>query len=354
MCGGAAICPYHLRMKLVDATRMIATGRDVAAATLVSVGGSVPRRVEARLLVSSDGETVGSVSFGCVEADVAAHAEQVMKTGSPRLVSYGIDDEDAFGLGLTCGGTMEVFVEAWNDLSNELDGLPGEDFVGAMATVIDGPWVGAHGLFDSEGTLRSGGITPELTAELGSEVRAVVASERARIAAVGSWRVYLEPVMSAPRLLIYGAGHTAQALTAAASAVGFHVIVADPRPSLADSDRYGEAVELMVGWPADVVPRVAPDDRTYAICLAHNPEVEDSLLPMLLTSPACYIGVLGSRRTHATRVERLIEAGITEDQVGRLHGPVGLSIGAATPEEIAVSIIAEIVAVRRDHAVAPH
>lgn len=343
-----------MKHALIDATRIAATGREVAAATLVSIGGSVPRRVEARLLVSSDGETAGSVSFGCVEADVAEHAEQVLKTGTPRLVSYGIDDEDAFGLGLTCGGTMEVFIEGWDDLGNELGDLPGEDFVGAMATVIAGPSSGIHGLFDSDGTLRSGRITPELTAELSSEVGAVVASERARIVEVGSGRVYLEPVMSAPRLLIYGAGHTAQALTAAAAAIGFDVIVADHRPSLADSGLYREATELMVGWPADVIPIVAPNDRTYAICLAHNPEVEGTLLPLLLESPTCYIGVLGSRRTHAARVGRLVEAGITEDQVRRLHGPVGLSIGAATPEEIAVSIVAEIVAVRRDHTVAPH
>jgi xanthine dehydrogenase accessory factor len=304
------------------------------------------------LLVSSDGETVGSVSFGCVEADVAAHADEVLATGTPRLVAYGINDEDAFGLGLTCGGTMEVFIEPWDDLRNELGDVPPDAFVGAMATVITGPSSGTHGLFDSDGHLRSGSIPPAIAEGLASEIRATVAAERAQLVGQGPQRVYVEPVMPPPRLLIYGAGHTAQALTSAAAAIGFSVVVADHRPSLADSGAYAAASELIVGWPAEVVQRVAPDARTFAVCLAHNPEVEDELLPLLLGSQTRYIGVLGSRRTHTARVERLRAAGLAEDQLARLHGPVGLSIGAATPEEIAISIVGEIVSVRRGHVVA--
>ncbi len=342
-----------MRSALDGAMQMVAAGRSVAAATLVSVGGTVPRRVEARLLVSSVGEMIGSVSFGCVEADVAAHAEQVLENGEARLVAYGIDDQDALGLGLTCGGTMEVFIEPWAGLGSELGGLPNETFVGAMATVISGPSCAAHGLFDADGRFRSGSISPSMAQILDPAVLATVASERARIVEAGSSRVYVEPVMPAPRLLIYGAGHTAQALTAAAAAVGFDVVVADHRPSVGDAGLYAEASEVIAGWPADVVPKIAPDARTYAVCLAHNPEIEDVLLPLLLRSPTRYIGVLGSRRTHAARVARLGEAGISETQLHRLRGPVGLSIGAATPEEIAVSIVAEIVAVRRDHTDAP-
>jgi xanthine dehydrogenase accessory factor len=336
---------------LEEAQRLGSDGRAVAAATLVSVDGSVPRRSEARLLVSSDGSTSGSVSFGCVEADVTAHAEAVIESGEPRLVSYGLSDEDAFGLGLTCGGAMEVYIESWTDLPDELGGVPDVDFAGAMATVIAGPGRGRHAIFDRNGTLAFGDLAPTDVSELAADIDATVRGEKGRIVAVGASRVYLEPVVSPPRLLIYGAGHTAQALCAAASAIGFRVIVADHRPGLAESDRYPDAAEVLVGWPADIVPRVAPDDRTYAVCLAHNEEVEDVLLPSLAAAGARYIGVLGSRRNHEARKERLMRAGMTWEQVDGLRGPVGLGIGALTPEEIAVSIVAELVAVRRNHAV---
>ena len=333
---------------------MAATGRDVAAATLVSVGGSVPRRVEARLLVSSDGETVGSVSFGCVEADVAAHAEQVMKTGSPRLVSYGIDDEDAFGLGLTCGGTMEVFVEAWNDLSNELDGLPGEDFVGAMATVIDGPSVGRswplrfrrHAPIgrDHAGVDRGVGLGSPGSRCLGASphCRGRFRTCLSRACDVGAAAADLRRGTHRAGTHRGGGGHRIPRRS-----WPIH------RPSLADSDRYGRGrrIDRRMARGRGPSSRSGRSDLRRSVSPTTR-KSRTTCCRCCSTSPTCYIGVLGSRRTHATRVERLVEAGITEDQVRRLHGPVGLSIGAATPEEIAVSIIAEIVAVRRDHAVA--
>lgn len=340
-----------MKHALDEAQRLGTDGRTVAAATLVSVDGSVPRRSEARLLVSSDGATSGSVSFGCVEADVAAHAEAVLETGEPRLVSYGLSDEDAFGLGLTCGGAMEVFIEPWTSLANEIGGVPDPAFTGVMATIISGPDRGSHALFDRLAGTWTGDPAPLKDGDLGADVEATVAGEKARIVTVGESRVYLEPVVAPPRLLIYGAGHTAQALCSAASAIGFGVTVADHRPGLAESDQYPDAAEVLVGWPADIVPLVAPDDRTYAVCLAHNEEVEDVLLPLLAEAGACYIGVLGSRRNHAARKLRLMGVGMTEDQTELLRGPVGLGIGALTPEEIAVSIVAELVAVRRNHAV---
>lgn len=340
-----------MKRALDEAQRLGTDGRTVAAATLVSVDGSVPRRSEARLLVSADGSTSGSVSFGCVEADVAAHAEAVLESGEPRLVSYGLSDEDAFGLGLTCGGAMEVFIEPWTGLAEELGGVPNPDFVGVMATVIAGPDRGSHALFD-RGTGRwRGDLSLTEGAVLTADVEATVAGEKARIVDIGASRVYLEPVVTAPRLLIYGAGHTAQALCASATAIGFRVIVADHRSDLAESDQYPDAVGVLVGWPADIVPLVSPDDRTYAVCLAHNEEVEDVLLPLLADAGTCYIGVLGSRRNHSARKRRLVEAGMSEEQTERLRGPVGLGIGALTPEEIAVSIVAELVTVRRNHSV---
>jgi len=340
-----------MRHAFDEAQRLGTDGRTVAAATLVSVDGSVPRRSEARLLVSSDGSMSGSVSFGCVEADVAAHAEAVLEAGASRLVVYGLSDEDAFGLGLTCGGAMEVFIEPWTGLSDELGGVPGADFTGVMATVIAGPNQGSHALFVPGEGLVSGSIHAAPTDELAAAVEATIAGEEARVVDIGSSRVYLEPVVAPPRLLIYGAGHTAQALCVAASAIGFRVIVADHRPGLTDSDQYPDAAEVLVGWPAGIVSLVSPDERTYAVCLVHNEEIEDVLLPLLAEAGTRYIGVLGSRRNHAARKDRLVRAGMTGEQAERLHGPVGLGIGALTPEEIAVSIVAELVAVRRNHSI---
>jgi len=322
-------------------------GKDVAAATLVSIGGSTPRRAGARLIVSSGGDSWGSVSFGCVEADVAAHVGAVLDSGQPHLAAYGVTDEDAFAVGFTCGGTMEVFIEPWTQLHDRLGGVPAEDFLGAMVTVVSGPGVGNHGLFDRGGGLVAGVVSPVPTEALATEIRAAADDERTRLAEWRETRVFVEPVVPSPRLLVFGAGHIAQALTAAAAAVGFQVTVSDHRPAIAVPERYPEAAEVVLGWPDEVVPVVAPDSRTYVVCLVHNPEVEDALLPRVLATEARYIGVLGSTRTHAARVARLLSAGISRGSIARLHAPVGLDLGAVTPEEIAASIVAELIAVRR-------
>jgi xanthine dehydrogenase accessory factor len=336
-----------MRAALEISRRWAREGKEVAAATLVSMGGSTPRRAGARLIVSSAGDTWGSVSFGCVETDVATHAGAVLDSGQPRLAAYGVTDEDAFAVGFTCGGTMEVFIEPWTHLHDLLGGLPGEEFLGAMATVVSGPGAGNHGLFDREGGLVAGSVSPVPTEVLAPDVGAAADDEQARLVECQGTRVFVEPLVPSPRLIVFGAGHTAQALTAAAAAVGFRVTVSDHRPAVAFPERYPEAAEVVLGWPDQVVPVVAPDSRTYVVCLAHNPEVEDVLLPLVLASETRYVGVLGSRRTHAARVARLIAAGMPEEQLARLHAPVGLDLGAVTPEEIAVSIVAELVAVRR-------
>jgi len=324
-----------------------AEGKLVAAATVVAVAGSTPRREGARLLVSSAGDTWGSVSNGCVEGDVAAHAAEVLRTGRPHLAAYGISDEFAFSVGLSCGGSIEVFIEPWTGLAERLGGGPGEGFVGAVATVMDGPGRGAHGLFDRERGWVAGDLPAALAERLVPEAVALVDAERSRIVAAGESRVFIEAVAPAPRLLLFGAGHTAEALTPLAAAAGFRVTVCDPRSALAVRERYPAAAEVLVGWPDQLVPAVAPDRRTFAVLLAHDPKIEIPLLPLLLAGPARYIGVLGSRKTQADRVARLTAEGWPAEQVARLRGPVGLDIGAVTPEEVAVSIVAEMVAERR-------
>jgi len=335
-----------MRAALETCRRWETEGKQVAAATVVAVTGSTPRREGARLLVSAVGDTWGSVSNGCVEGDVAAHAAEVLRTGRPHLAAYGITDEFAFNVGLSCGGSVEVFIERWTGLPERLAGGPGEGFVGALATVLGGPGEGAHGLFDRERGWVAGDLPTSLAERLVSEAVAAVDAERSHLVTAGESRVFLEAVVPAPRLLLFGAGHTAEALTALAAAAGFRVMVCDPRPALAVPERY-PAAEVLVGWPDQLVPTLAPDRRTYVVVLAHDPKIEVPLLPLLLATPACYIGVLGSRKTQAARVARLRAEGWPAGQVARLHGPVGLDIGAVTPEEVAVSIVAEMVAWRR-------
>lgn len=336
-----------MRDSLEISGRWESEGKRVAAATLITVGGSTPRRSGARLLVSSAGDSWGSVSFGCVEADVAAHAREVLGTRRPRLASYGMTDEDAFAVGFTCGGTLEVFIEPWTRLSERLGGAPGEAFVGALATVVAGPELGSHALFDRETGSATGDLSPVSARVLAADAATVADAEQARVIQLNEARVFLEPVVPEPRLLIFGAGHTAQALTAAASRVGFRVTVCDHRPAAAQPEHYPDAAQVLVGWPEQLMPAVAPDSRTYVVVLAHNPEIEDMLLPLLLTSETRYVGVLGSRRTHAARVQRLTAAGLSEEQIARLYAPVGLDIGAVTPEEIAASIVGELISERR-------
>lgn len=336
-----------MRAALEICRRWEAEGKEVAAATLVAVAGSAPRREGARLLVSSAGDTWGSVSNGCVEGDLTAHAAEVLRSGRPRLAAYGIADEQAFAVGLSCGGEIEVFIEPWAGLAARLGGGPGEEFIGALATVVAGPGEGAHGLFDRELGLVAGDLPDYLAAALGAGVPAMVDAEQNRLVGCGESRAFVETLAPAPRLLLFGAGHTAEALTPLAAAVGFRVMVCDPRAALALPERYPAAAGVFVGWPDQVVPGLVLDSRCYAVVLAHDPRIEVPLLPMLLASPARYIGVLGSRRTHAARLERLAAEGWGPEQVARLHGPIGLDIGAANPEEVAVAIVAQMVAARR-------
>lgn len=328
-------------------------GKRVAAATVVAAAGSTPRREGSRLLVSSAGDTWGSVSNGCVEGDVAAHAAEVLQTGRPRLAAYGISDDFAFEVGLSCGGSIEVYIEDWTGIAGRLAGGPAEGFVGALATVLGGPGEGAHGLFDRDRGWVAGDLPASLTEPLAAAASAAVDAERSAVVAVGDSRAFLEVVTPAPRLLVFGAGHTAEALVPLAAAAGFRVTVCDPRPALAAAGRYPAAAQVLVGWPDRLLGDLAPDGRTYSVILAHDPKIEGPLLPGLLATPARYIGVLGSRKTQAARLERLRSAGWPAEQLSRVRGPVGLDIGAVTPEEVALSIVAEMVGVRRGRGASP-
>jgi len=292
-------------------------GRRVAVATVVATRRSAPRPVGSKLVVSEGGELAGSVSGGCVESDVVLAAQEVLAGGGPRLLTYGITDEMAFGIGLPCGGEIDVFVE-------ELTEAERSD---VTLTVVSGDGVGER-LDDPElaQAARRRGISH--TFELGG--RTILADVQA----------------PPPRLFVYGAVDTAEAVCRAAKLLGWRTVVADARASFATPERMPSADELLLAWPEEALAQVKPDLGTAVLVLTHDDKFDLPLIRGALAGDAFYVGWIGSRRNQERRRGLLREEGMTDDELDRISGPTGLDIGAASPSETAVSILAEILAVR--------
>ncbi|HKC77966.1 MAG TPA: XdhC/CoxI family protein [Gaiellaceae bacterium] len=302
---------------LSQAGRWRELGRRVAVATVVATRRSAPRPVGSKLAVSDQGELIGSVSGGCVENDVVLAAQEVLAGGSPRLLTYGITDEMAFGVGLPCGGEIDVFVEELTD-SERPD---------VTLTVVAGEGVGDR-LHD-----------PEL-------VQAARLRGRSHVLELGD-RTVLADVLAPPtRLFVYGAVDTAEALCRAAKLLGWQTVVADARASFATPERIPSADELLLLWPDEALEQVQPDLGTAVIVLTHDDKFDLPLIRGALASDAFYVGWIGSRRNQERRRGILREEGMTDDELGRISGPAGLDIGADTPAETALSMLAEIIAVR--------
>jgi xanthine dehydrogenase accessory factor len=295
-------------------------GERVAVATVVATRSSAPRPVGSKLVVREDGSLSGSVSNGCVESDVILAAQEVLAGGEPRLVTYGITDEMAIGVGLPCGGEIDVFVEPHQDDAAEV-----------VLTVIAGDDVGAK-LAD-----------PEL-------VQAARRRGRSHVFELEGQTVFADVSVPPPRLFVYGAVDTAEALCAAAKLLGWRTIVADARPRFATRDRLPSADEILVLWPEEALAQVAPDAATSVVVLTHDDKFDLPLVRGALETEAIYLGWLGSRRNQERRRGLLLEDGVAEEDLERVSGPAGLDLGAASPEETAVSILAEILAVRAGRA----
>jgi xanthine dehydrogenase accessory factor len=212
--------------------------------------------------------------------------------------------------------------------------------------VVAGPATGTAAFLDAGGAVVAGSLPGEIAADAGSDAVRLAATEQSAALAYGDHEVFLEPVLPPPHLVVWGADEVAIPLSEIASRAGFRVTVCDPRPAFTSPERFPAAERVEVGWPDDVADRVPLDERSYVVSLTHDARVEGPLLPRVLDSPARYIGAMGSRRTHAKRVERLLGEGWDREQVDRIHGPVGLDIGAERPAEVAVSILAEMIAAR--------
>lgn len=342
-------------------------GRDYAVATVVAVDGSAPRAPGAAMAVDSEGTATGSVSGGCVEGAVYELCAQALQDGRTVRERFGYSDEDAFAVGLTCGGVVDVLVAPVRSQEPVLRAALSaavRDEPAALARVVRGPdgllgralLVRGDGAY--EGTLDG---RPALDRRAAAEARALLDAGRTgsvEIAEDGTscprgLTLFVESSVPPPRMIVFGAVDFATALVRAGKFLGHHVTVCDARPVFATRARFPEADDVVVDWPHRYLAGTVTDERTVLCVLTHDARFDIPLLETALRLPVAYVGAMGSRRTHEERNQRLREAGVTEDELGRLHSPIGLDLGARTPEETAVSIAAEIVAERRGGTGAP-
>jgi xanthine dehydrogenase accessory factor len=328
-------------------------GETIAMATVIRVDGSAPRSEGAKMLVTQSGRVEGSVSGGCVEGDVVEAARSVMKSGTPVTMHYGINKNMMWDIGLSCGGAIDVFIELLPKGS-----MPTFESGVVSCTVVSGPdRVGermyvrpsAGGAAHLDGTLGS--------AELDAAVRTACGrageTGASRVHTIGAYEIFVDPQLDRPRLVIVGAVHIAAALCDYATRSGFSVTVIDPRERLNNRERFPAAAHLVVGWPEDELPALGFDDNTYVAVLTHDEKFDDPTLDYVLRRNVRYVGAIGSKKTQALRRKRLADAGISPASIDRLHAPIGLDIGAESPEEIAVAILAEMIATKYRHGGAP-
>ncbi|MFE2294727.1 XdhC family protein [Streptomyces sp. NPDC059452] len=342
----------------------MAEGREFAVATVVSVGGSAPRGPGAALAVDSGGTAIGSVSGGCVEGAVYELCAQALQDGRAVRERFGYSDEDAFAVGLTCGGVIDVMVTPVRSGSPErkvLGAALSAAAGGAPASLVRvarGPdgLLGRALLVRPDGTYEGGlGGRAELDRTAAAEARALLDTGRTGTIALsedgshcpGGLTLLVETSVEPPRMIVFGAVDFAAALVRAGKFLGHHVTVCDARPVFATEARFPEADEIVVDWPHRYLRRTRTDGRTVLCVLTHDPRFDVPLLREALRMPAAFVGAMGSRRTHEDRWRRLREAGLSEGELDRLRSPIGLDLGARTPEETALSIAAEIVAARR-------
>ena len=344
-------------------------GKSVGVGTVVATFQSAPRLPGASMLVGPEGEAVGSVSGGCVEGAVYELAQEVMASGTPVLQRYGVSDVDAFAVGLTCGGILDVFVEVVDrDTFPELGEVAVDIEQGrpvAVATVVEHPdpaWLGRRLVVrpheDERGVLGALG-SDRADDAVTADTRGLLATGRNETLHYGpdgqrrgeGMAVFVTSYAPKPRMLVFGAIDFAAAVARIGSFLGYHVTVCDARPVFATATRFPDADDVVVSWPhkylASEVEEGRIDARTVLCVLTHDPKFDVPVLETALRLPqVAYVGAMGSRRTHDDRMKRLREAGLGDEELARLASPIGLDLGARTPEETAVSIAAEIVALR--------
>ena len=303
-----------------------AQGHQLAVAIVISTWGSSPRQVGSLMLVRRDMQLAGSVSGGCIEGAVIEAALQAVQSGTGQRLDFGVADETAWEVGLSCGGRISVLVLPVAD-----DGLP--------AAVL-------HALAGQVASRQPVRFSVDLkTARLLDSSDTPVRPDRSWLDEDAGLFHFIQP--APPRLVIVGAVHITQHLSAMAAQTGFQVDVVDPRAVFASQQRFGPDIDLHLDWPSDYLANHHLDTSTALVTLTHDPKIDDDALGVAVAAPLFYLACLGSRRTHEKRLTRLREAGATDDQLAQIQGPAGLSIGAKTPAEIAVSILAQLIAAWR-------
>ncbi|MFD0412774.1 XdhC family protein [Streptomyces sp. NPDC127108] len=370
-----------------ELNRWVEQGRDFAVATVVAVGGSAPRQPGAALAVDSDGTAIGSVSGGCVEGAVYELCRQALDDGETVVERFGYSDDDAFAVGLTCGGVIDIMVAPVRADSPARPvyaaalAAAARGEAAAVARITEGPaelmgrvllvradgGAGAAGVAHGDGppdevaqdlaVAYEGGLGghPELDRTVAGEARALLDAGRTATVGIGAdgsrcgqpLTVLVESSVPPPRMIVFGAIDFASALVRVGKFLGYHVTVCDARSVFATRVRFPDADEIVVEWPHQYLERTEVDGRTVLCVLTHDAKFDVPLLRLALRLPVAYVGAMGSRRTHQDRNRRLREVGVTELELARLRSPIGLDLGARTPEETALSIAAEIVASRR-------
>ena len=353
---------------LTDLDAWRSQGSDVARAVVVRTFGSAPRPEGATLLVADDGRLAGSLSGGCVEAAAHEAVQEARRSGRPRVIRYGISDEQAWDVGLACGGTIDVLVEP--TLGDELEAAsrnPGRVVITPLPEDAPGPTLdaaanaasaspGGHPgpgevpaetlVFEPPDGLRGTTGDPATDRDLARAAADALLRARSQTVELGGRSFFIEAFGRRPRLVIVGAVQVAIPLVAIARTLGYSTVVIDARPAFATRERFPDADELLVGWADELAESVAlgPDDAVAV--LTHDPALDDPAIADALRRGCRYVGAIGSRRTQAVRRERLRAAGVTDDDLARLRGPIGLDLGGRDPAETALAIMAEVVAAR--------
>lgn len=324
----------------------------LAVTTVVETWGSAPRPVGSKMIVTHTGGIAGSVSAGCVEGAVIEESQQVMRSGIPRVVEFGVADDTAWSVGLACGGKIKVFIEPGIAFDSIFDVLKrnlefGKPFL--TVTYLNGPdelinrkvliEPGGNQVGDLNFNAQENQFIQDALSFLEKEKGGTIKAEDGSILFVD-----VQPVP--PKLIVVGAVHLAIPLIKMASMLGFETFLVDPRQAFATRERFPHVDKLFLKWPDEALQEIGLDNSTYVVVLTHDPKLDDPALVFALGSGAGYIGALGSRRTNQKRIDRLINAGLSETQISRLHAPIGLDLGGRSSDEIAISIMAEIVKVR--------
>ena len=319
------------------------TGKGVALATVVATWGSSPRPVGSQLVADDSGNFQGSVSGGCVEGAVIGEAQAAIKDGKARLLQFGISDEQAWDVGLACGGKVEILVVAVNGHEPMLDATLAAAEAKKPFAIVTDIATGAQTL------LPAAPPQAELSLDLPARAEAdrALAREKSAPVEAGGRRLFVNVIVPPRRLAIVGAVHIAQQLVPMAAMAGYEVTVIDPRSAFGSAFRF-PGVTLSNDWPDEALAAFKPDARSAVVTLTHDPKLDDPALAAALRSDCFFIGALGSRKTHASRLGRLQAQGFSEADLARIHGPVGLAIGAVSPAEIAISVLAQITQVLHD------